>query len=254
MHTIRLLLFATWVVTLLTGCSFRPQSIVEPTVTAKPTVTMEPEPLPTPQLTATELAKQAPLLATLSAQSDFKWNVSIVQNERVIVARDGVFQLQRTPFTLRIEVSKSVGVYLNTLDTDDNFVNIHAGLTTDDQCVLLHPFCSLWGMQTVTNPNELIVDKDEHTSIQGFAVEPRLGELGSQFTITSSSIIFERYISQITLYTNYVKTATGSERIFTVMPIEQFTSDKLYLVFLAKHRSTDIINEDELQKFIVAFQ
>lgn len=255
MYKIRLLLFITWVVALLTGCSFRLPSKVEPTITVEPTVTPEPNLLPTPHLTATALSKQAPLLATLSAQSDFTWNVRIVQNENVMVARDGVFQLQRKPFTLLIEVSKPVGVYLNALDTDDNFVSIQAGLTTDDQCILVHPFCSLIGMYTVTQPNELIINKENpNFDIQGFVVNPRLGEIGSQFTITSSSIIFERYISQITLYTDYVKTDTGSKRVFTEVPIEEFTSDKLYLVFLAKHRNTDIINEDELQKFIIAFQ
>jgi len=242
----RLLLFAT-VVASVTGCPFPLQSIFPPRATSGPT--------PTPHLTATALAKQAPLLATLAAQSDFKWNVSIVQGNNVIVAKNGEFQLQRKPFTFRIEVSKPVEVNLNALDTDDNFLKVHSGLATDDRCVQVHPFCSLRGMQMVIAPNELVINKEEpYGGNQAFALDPDLGELGSQFTITSNSIVFERYISQITIFTQRLKTDTGTKHIFTKVPIEEFTSDKLYLVFLAKHRSINIINEDELKKFVVTFR
>ena len=243
----RLVLLTIISVIVIVSCSSGQQSLGQPVVT--------PAPSPTPHLTATALAKQAPLLATLMAQDDFKWNVSIVQDNEVITAQQGEFYLQRKPFTFRIEVSKPVEVYLNALETDENFKRIQAGLTTDDRCIQVHPFCSLDGMATVTSFGELIVNReDPEVGNQAFALDPRLDELGSQFTVTGSSVVFERYISQITLYTQYLKTDTGTKRIFTEVPVDQFAGDKLYLVFLAKHLSDKIIGEDELQKFILTFQ
>lgn len=231
----------------LAACSFGQQGVSQPIPTLLPT--------PSPQLTATALAKQAPLLATLAAKSDFRWSISLIQDNVTIEAQNYDFRLRRKPFTLRIEVSKPIQVFLNVLDTNSNFVKVHAGLYANDGCVHgTHPFCDFVGMVMVTGPNELMIDKEYEEGIHCFGLDPRVDELGSQFTITSDSIVYERYVSQLTLLTPSQKTNTGAKTTITEIPLEQFTGEKLYLVFLAKYQDENTIGDNELRKLGIVFQ
>jgi hypothetical protein len=231
----------------LVACSSGQQGVSQPMSTLVPTAS--------PQLTATALAKQAPLLATLAAKGDFRWNINLIQDNVTIEAQNNEFKLRRKPFTLRIEVSKPIQVFLNVLDTDSNFVKIHAGLYANDSCVHgIYSFCDFGGMAIVTGPNELVIDKEYEEGIHRFGLDPRLDELGSQFTITSDSIVYERYVSQLTLLTPSQQTDTGAKTTITKIPLEQFMGEKLYLVFLAKHRDENIISDDELRKLAIVFQ
>lgn len=245
MRVIRVLLLVTWFVALFAGCASRQPTISQPTATSAPT--------PTPQLTATALAQQAPLLATLKAQKDFNWSIRIIQDGIAITAKNQEFHLQRKPFTLQIEASKPIPVYLVVHDAESGFHEIHAGLYANDNCAHgMHPFCSFRGMALATEPSTLYVDQDDELGTHEFDLDPWLGELGSQFTITNNSLIYERYVSRLALLSPSRGANTGPN--YKKIPIEEFAREKLYLVFLAKHQDGYIISNDELQKFTLVFQ
>lgn len=215
----------------LMGCSLGQKTVPQPNPTA---LILS---IPTPQLTALALASQSPTLTAMAAKSDFYWNVSLIQNDVEIHDQNNTFNIIRKPFTIRIKISKPILVALNVLDTEANFIKIKAGMYAWDGCVHeVHAFCDT-AMVAALKPNLLAIDKKEGLAIHSFFLTPKLGEIGSKFTITHDAVIYERYVSSL-----------------NSTPIEQFTGEKLYLLFLAKYQEGNIIKDDELKKLVINFQ
>jgi hypothetical protein len=106
-----------------------------------------------------------------------------------------------------------------------------------DDCVHeVHAFCDT-AMVAAVKPNELAIDKKEGLAIHIFSLNSELGEIGSKFTVTNDAVIYERYVSALNSTT-----------------IEQFTGEKLYLLFLAKYQEGNTITDNELKKLVVIFQ
>lgn len=235
----RLMLFLIIGMTCFTGCSFGQRTAPR----ANPTILI----LPTPslELTAISLTNQSPTLDAMNAKSDFSWDVSIIQNNVEIKPQNNIFNLTRQPFTIRIKVSKSVQVALSVLDTDDNFLKIKAGTYAWDGCVNeVHAFCD-WTMVSAIAPKALLVDQQDGLSIHGFVLNPELGKTGSEFKITNDAIIYERNVS----YLGFINRSKHTD-----IPLEQFTGEKLYLLFLAKYQEGNMIDDNELKKLIIIFQ
>ena len=244
----KIALFVIVAMPFLMGCSVGQRTV------SQPGSTLPVFPSPSPQLTATALAEQKPLLATLAAQADFHWSVALVQNNVEINAQDNTFNIPAKPFTIRLRISKPVDVYLNVLDTANNFAQIKVGMSANDGCYHgVHVFCDS-AMTAATEPGELIIDTEDGLGMHSFVLDARLGELGSTFTITTDGITYERNVSTITLLGPIQRHGASLGPTSTEIPIAQYAGKKLYLSFLAKYREGEIVNEDELQKFVIAFQ
>lgn len=234
---------------LLAACSMAPPL---PTATPTPKLYLT----SVPGLTATALAQNAPLLATLTARETFAWRIGFGQAGAMQWVEGDEIQLQRQPFTLTLALSKPVAVYLNVQDTATNYEKIQPGLAVNDGCVSsFYPFCSLLGMVVAVRPGELVVDKQDEEAILGFVLDPQLGKDGTQFTLTQEGVVYERYMDSVSLLGVVPPSPrTPSPHVSTELPIEQFTGAQLYFVFFADYYGGETIAADELQKFVVTLR
>lgn len=240
------------------ACSFSQSGnpvLIPTSQQSKPTLFPTPTMRPSTQLTATALAQKAPMLETLAAHKDFQWTVNFIQDNVVIAPEGDELRMRPEPFIIQISVSKPEAVYLNALDTDDNFREINSGSSVDDKCVNgIQAFCSFVGMTIVAVPSELVIDQEYKEALHSFYPGPYLGEMGSQFVINDDAIVYERPISFMTLLGELQTIGSSTRQARTEVPLEQLAGQKLYLVFLAKYQPGTIVAADELKKFILIFQ
>ncbi|MBN1877120.1 MAG: hypothetical protein JXA33_23050 [Anaerolineae bacterium] len=188
----------------------------------------------------------------------FVWDVEIIQNGKIITGQNGEFKLRKESFVIRVKLPKPMTVLLNVLDRDDNFKKIYPGLYADDDCEHgVHTFCSYVGMGFIA---ESPLNQEERLQIdmergEGHHILSYSGENEHRWNkvkIIDKETIFERNVSRLLLIgpnTQGVTTYIAQD-----IPIEEFAGQKLYLVFLVKHREEKIISEDELKKIILVFE
>lgn len=171
-----------------------------------------------------------------------QWHVEIVQNGQVLPQNGNVVRLKKQQFSIHVALPSPLVVKLNVLDNEHNFIIVRPCLVLDFKKAgfQLHPFMD--GMGTTEAP----FNKDEILSIgkEGFHYmyySDQDDHRWSRVEQTDKGIVCVRNVS--CLYLNKK----------TVL-IEDFLGDKLYLIFLLKHRDDGVVHDDELWKIVLSFQ
>ncbi len=178
-----------------------------------------------------------PVLATETAQFAFagatlKWDVDILQNEKVIPVSDGKIELERKPFTIRVKLPVILNVNLNVIDNDINYQRITPGFVFPVYCDIA--FCPGMGIAEDNKSTSLLVDGEGTHSL--YYIDDK-NNRWSRIANENGEVVLERDVA-----------------FLNQKPIAETAYQKLYMVFLVDYREKYIVNEDEVTRVILLFK
>lgn len=175
---------------------------------------------------------------------EMKWGVEIVQGNKVLNEESNVINLERKPFIIKVRLQTPHVVRLNVLDNNSNFQKINPNLPMDFKKATGFPsfHCFIagtgWAEENFNEDESLNIDAEGHHYLY---YDGRDDHRWSNVEISPEKAVFERKVSRL-----YIGNRLES--------IEQFSGQRLYLIFLVKFLNQNPISSDELKKIILSFK
>lgn len=191
--------------------------------------------------------------ATAAPKAPVSWRIEILQNGVPVAEQDGVYALQRAPFTIRARLSRGlfdrlpVEIILNVLDRPDNYQKVHPGSINDPACDANDPDCFVFfGMaEPGSSTGTLVMDLQHGTGSHVLYYNDPKNSRWDHVEFQDQEVILDRNVTALGLH--------QAENQLQNVALGDYTGKQLYLVFLLEKASDPMVTGDALKKAIIHF-